>query len=893
MRVLSVEQVATGLDDAFRLLVGGVRGGPARHQTLRATLDWSYELLSEPERVAFRRLAVFPGGFDLEAAERVAVAGGGIAEHEVLDLLTCLVDKSLVSVRRTPASARYRMLSTVRDYGRQQLIAAGEQRATGRAHLEYFCRFAEHWEPRLAGPDQTRALDRLEAEANNLRLALTFAKESGDVRPGMRLIAALWRLCCLRGHYREGREWLDWAATADPSGPPELRAKLWRGSGSLAFLQCDYPTALHRLEEALELYRQLGDRTGVATVLQVLGSVAREQGRYADAESLHGESLALFDSAGDCLGVAQAHGYLGFVSWLQGHWAAAVEHCRRALREFRTLDDAEGIAWSLISLGTVAQYQGDGGMAARLLDDAHDLAVRINYPEGIAWSLHERGLLALQREEPGAEQLLGEALARHRTLGDRWRTASVLLDVAAASLRRGDAGQAAELLGAAGRIRDEIGTVIAPCERPAHDAVVAAATTALGDEAFAVLWNRGREERLDDLLVPRPADNSSAVPEVPRPEAPPPRPRVTEAPPLRIRMLGATTVELGSRTLTAADWAYGKPRELLLLLASSPGQSKARIGAALWPDLAGPRLRNALHTALRDLRRALGDPGWVVYSDGIYTLDRLREHWSDVEAFDGCLADARRAQCPEDALTSLQGAIALYRGDFVPELDGAAWVTQRRAELRRAFSTALAGAGQLLAGAGRCAEAVEVYRTAAAHAPLSEAPHRELITCLARSGEPGLAVQVYRDLARRLREELGVSPAAETTALVQRIAGGCAAGVAGVRGEVPGSASPAAPVPTPRSVERIRDGVREPQRSTRLGSLSPREREVLREMAQGRTNAAIAGALVITQKAVEKHINSIFAKLGVSFDDELHPRVGAVLSFLADTGATPGSPLEP
>jgi predicted ATPase len=194
MRVLTVDQIVAGLDDACRLLVGGARTGPARHQTLRATLDWGHDLLTEPERVLFRRLAVFAGSFDLAAVERVAI-GGPIGPADMLDVLTHLVDRSLVSVRWSGPSARYRMLATVREYGRERMVAAEEATSVRRAHLEYYCELAEWVEPLLSGPHQVRELDRLEADGNNLRIALAFARDHGETRLGQRLGASLWRLC--------------------------------------------------------------------------------------------------------------------------------------------------------------------------------------------------------------------------------------------------------------------------------------------------------------------------------------------------------------------------------------------------------------------------------------------------------------------------------------------------------------------------------------------------------------------------------------------------------------------------------------------------------------------------------------------------------------------------
>ena len=774
MRVMSVAQIDAGLGDVFHLLVGGARTAPARQQTLRATLDWSHRLLTEHEEALFRRLAIFPGAFDLVAAESVA-AQPPLAKDDILDLLTRLVDRSLVHVRRTGDHVRYRLLATVRPYAREKLSAAGELAMTSRAHLRYFADLVTSTEPKLEGRDQSRELDRLEIEGNNLRVALSYGRDAGELADGMRLAAFLWRLCYLRGHYREGREWLDWAATVDPHGPADIRAKALHGGGALAFLECDYSAAVRRLEGSLELYRELGDPIGSAMALQALGSVSREQGRYARAVELHTEALELFEGAGRHLGVAQARGYLGFAAWLQGDWLEARTLCEQALAEFQALGDSEGIAWSLISLGTVAQYEGRLEDATTMLSEAHRISDLAQYPEGIAWAVHEQGLVAMRRGDPQAEALLLDSLRRHRQLGDRWRTASVLEDLAASVSHLGRAEQAAALLGAADAIRTQIGTELAPCERSDHERVEARVRSWLGGDGLAANWNRGRETLLDDLLA---AQQSTAVHHsTTQPQDVEHRTGEADheagdvAACLTVRALGLGTAHLDERLLEAADWGYAKPRELLFLLVGAPPQTKEQIGSALWPALSGRQLRNAFHTALRDLRRALGDPGWVLFSAGRYSLNTTRPHVFDVETFETALADARRARPAAAAMPHLQRAIAAYQGDFVPDLADAEWTQARRDGLRRGFGSALVATGRLLAAEGRYREAAGVFRRAVAHEPLDETSHRQLMSALIRAGEVGQAASVYHQLTERLRVELGVAPAAETTALYRQLIG--------------------------------------------------------------------------------------------------------------------------
>ena len=803
MRILSAGQLAGRLNDIFTVLVGGARTAPRRHQALRATLDWSHDLLAEDERTVFRRLAVFSGGFTLTAAEQVA-AGSDIHPQRMLELLTQLADKSLLRVDHANGAARYHLLATVRDYALERLAAAAEDQAARQAHLRCFVDLVEHIEPRIDrggeghGPGSLeRGLDRLDAETPNLRAALEFARDCGDALAALRIAVPLGRYAYLRGHYREVREWMDSAVAAGPHASAALRAKALLGSGRLALLQCDYVPAVRRLETALRLYRELDDAQGIASVLQVLGSVAREQGRYARAMELHAESLAIAHATGDWRAAATAHDSLGFASWLQRDFDRATAECTTALGMFRELGHVVGIASSLLNLGAVARYQGALDRAAALLAESRSLSEGIGFREGIAWSLEQLGLLAADRGDPGAARLLRHSLEVHRELRDRWRTCSVLEDLAALALAHGNPGQAVRLLASAETMRGAIGTVIAPCEHTQHAGTVAAARAALGDDAFAAAWQQGLLTPIDDLETELPTASTAAAP-MPAVQAaaatagaaPPARPvphrrgsrpdsdkgaagtrpaRPPAGGELRIRALGAATVHRADVLVPAADWGYAKPRELLFLLATSPPMTREQLGAALWPDLARQQLGNALHTALRGLRRALGDPGWVLYADGRYVFNSSRQHDCDVKTFEQALAAARRARPPAAALPDLQRAVAAYGGDFLAGMAAGEWALTRRDELRRSFESALLATGRLHATAGRYQPAAAAFRRAAAHEPLNENAHRELMDCWARLGETARAVRHYEELAALLQDQVGVPPAAETTALYRRL----------------------------------------------------------------------------------------------------------------------------
>ncbi|HUN33280.1 MAG TPA: BTAD domain-containing putative transcriptional regulator [Trebonia sp.] len=773
VRVLSVRQLAERLTDVLSVLTGGARSVPARHQTLRATLDWSHDLLTTAERAVFRRLAVFAGGFTLAAAERVT-ADADIPAWSVLDLMTKLADKSLLRAD----GERYQFLAVIREYAHEQLVAAGEAEQVGSAHLDYFTSRAEELGAlveRATEGEIEKVLDQLDADKPNFRAALEFAREASDQEAALRIAGALGRYAYLRGHYGEVRQWLDDAVelgTADPlvPAPAALRASALLGGGRLAHLQCDYEPAVARLRAALALYRELGDRAGTAAALQSLGNVAREQGNYEHSSELHRQSLELARGGGDKRAEARARELFGFTAWLQGDLEQAGTECRAALAIFRDLSDAGGIAGSLMDLGVIARYAGDFAVARALLDDSLTLAESIGFREVIAWCLEQQALLALdQADQPPEDlaRLLRRSYVIHSELRDRWRMTSVLEGLAAVCAGLGSdssAARAARLLGAAQALRDTVGTAIAPVELFRHEATVAGARRVLGAAEFDVAFQRG--------LLAAHLDSDVHADIGPSAEPGAAAPTAAQAGGLRVRALGAAVAELAGTEVTAADWGYAKPRELMFLLVTSPPLSREQIGAALWPELSRQQLGNALHTALRELRRALGSPHWVVYGGGRYTFNRELSFACDVDEFESALSAAGQASPAAAALPMLQRALAAYGGDFLAGLACGEWGLARREELRRRFESALLAVARLHGAAGRHQAAASAFRRVIEHEPLNETAHRGLMTCWDALGETARAVRHYAELTALLRDRVGVDPAAETAALYARLVGG-------------------------------------------------------------------------------------------------------------------------
>ncbi len=305
VKVLSPEQIVSRLDDRFRLLSGGSRTALPRQQTLRALIDWSYDLLPSPEQTLLRRLSVFAGGWTLDAAESVC-AGGEAAERDVLDLLAHLVAKSLV-VAEPPedGQVRYRLLENLRQYAEERLAETDEAESLSRHHRDWFLQFAEDAEPNLFGPQHAPWLNRLEREHDNFRKALRGCQERpADAATFLRLAGALSHFWSVRSYLSEGRGWLETALADAPDAPPAIRAKAMNGAGVLAWSCGDFTQAATFHETDLELRREMQDGRGIARALANLGILASEKADFARARHLFEESLAVYREVGDQENVA-------------------------------------------------------------------------------------------------------------------------------------------------------------------------------------------------------------------------------------------------------------------------------------------------------------------------------------------------------------------------------------------------------------------------------------------------------------------------------------------------------------------------------------------------------------------------------------------------------------
>jgi len=474
-----------------------------RHQTLRATVDWSYDLLSEPERLLFNRLAVFAGGFTLEAAEAVGT-GERVEADDVLDLLSRLVDKSLVTAEEgTDDSVRYRLLETLRQYGRERLIASGETEETQRRHAAYFLALAEEAEPKLTGPEQVVWLDRLETEHDNLRAALRWVRASGEAETGLRLGGALWWFWYVRGYYLEGRERLaELLALPGAAGRTAARAKVLNGAGVMAWAQGDYAPARTLHEESLAIRRELGDRRDIARSLNNLGILSYRQGDYTAARSFYEESLAILRELGDKRNIAASLNNLGQVAHDQGDYAVARSLYEESLALFRELGDKRGIAYSLNNLGDAVLGQGDYAAAKSLYAESLVIQRELGDKSGIAEELGHLGEVALgQGDHAAARSLCGESLAMRMELGDRRGIAKSLEGFVGLAAAQTQPERALLLAGAAAALRETIGAPLSPAERPRLERHLETAHQALDEEASAKAFAAGRAMTLEQAIA--------------------------------------------------------------------------------------------------------------------------------------------------------------------------------------------------------------------------------------------------------------------------------------------------------------------------------------------------------------------------------------------------------
>ena len=491
IKLLTPEALLARLSHRMDVLTAGARDLPMRQQTLRNTIQWSYDLLDEDARRAFRQLSLFVGSFSLEAAEAIGV---------MLDAVSALQDWSLV--RRADVAAnepRFLMLETLREFAHEQLGQHGEGDAVERAHAAHFLALAEQAEPHLTGGEQSRWLARLEADLPNFRAALHSVIARGDAETALRLSSALWRFWLLHGHLIEGVRWLEAAlAVRGDTIAASLfaRARALNAAGYLASNLGNYEQAEALCGEAERLARKLGNERIRATATQVVASSLTWRGQYARAIAIYDEAIGILRALDDQPNLAFTLLFKGNAHWFAGDYQSPTPLFAEAMAIFKALDMQSGIGFVLYEMGFVSSIRGEASTARRCYGEAYEILHAIGDRRGLIRAYLGLARVALDEGDAvPARAHSDEALALAMELGERWSIAAALDFQAAVLTTQGQpemARAAAQLCGAAEALRERIGAPQPVPLREWQTRDLAAARTRLGEGAFAAAWAAGR-----------------------------------------------------------------------------------------------------------------------------------------------------------------------------------------------------------------------------------------------------------------------------------------------------------------------------------------------------------------------------------------------------------------
>jgi ATP/maltotriose-dependent transcriptional regulator MalT len=453
------------------------------------------------------------GGFQLAAAE--AVCGADAPSSDVLEGVSSLIDKSLLLQRDLPNHAeslepRFTTLETIREYAEERLIQSGEEASSRQRHMEYYLGLAEaivpHDPHEFAASFLTPKFERLELEHENLRAALKWSIDHGDAEHALRLGVALHWFWFMQGHVTEGRRWLEagLALTDSHAGSQPTRfthAHALRCAGWLANEQADPVHTQAYYEASLVLFREIGNKSGIADVLFDLAFRATFTGDFARAETLYGESLALFRDINEQSAVATLTGFMGYLALVRGDFARAAPLLTERLTCNQEQGDIAGVAWALGYLGDLARYTGDLARAADLCEQSLTLRREIGEISGLGVALNSMGRVAIEQgDRVRAVALLRESLLLREERGDKRGVAECLEGLGEAVVMQGQAELAAKLYGAAFALRTLAVTPVLPADQPAYERTLVFAQSSLGEPAFRAAWKRGQTMSLEEVM---------------------------------------------------------------------------------------------------------------------------------------------------------------------------------------------------------------------------------------------------------------------------------------------------------------------------------------------------------------------------------------------------------
>ena len=500
-RVLSPIAILDRLENRLQLLTGGALDLPERQQTLRNTIDWSHDLLTEAEQNLFRRFSVFIGGCTLDGAEAVCNTNLDLG-IDLLEGLSSLVDKNLVQrVEQPHDEPRFTMLQTIREYARERLAASGEEIATRRAHAAYCLVLAEEGNPELPAQGRDVWLTRCELEIDNFRSALDWLFEIRDLEWGLRLCIALFRFWDMREHLTEGRTRLEAVLTLAGDQYSKQRAKLYIFLGALSTAQGDFRAAGSFLDQSLRLYEQLEDASGIAASLNALGVSARDRGDYDSAQVNFERSLAYWRALSDDLSTARCLHNLANVAKIRGDYSRGQSALREASCIFEKVGDRSGAAWSINQQGDISREQGDTSAALELYQHALEIFRQAGDRWGAARSQTDLGYLyCAQGNFEAAHASYLEALQLFAGLGHRRGIARTLEGIGCLAAGRGHSERALRLAAAAAHLRRQIGASLTPAEQSKLDERLFSAWHSLPGPKGRQAWAEGSAMSLERAI---------------------------------------------------------------------------------------------------------------------------------------------------------------------------------------------------------------------------------------------------------------------------------------------------------------------------------------------------------------------------------------------------------
>lgn len=774
--VLGIDALLTRLDDALSLLARGKRTALPRHRTLRAVLDWSYELLTDEERALLRRLSVFRGSFTLEDVEAVCAPSPGEGEPyvEVLPALGRLVELSLMEVREEDGEASYRLLETVRQYGSALLRATPHEREVRARHAHWVADVAERVEPATFGPERGRIVAHMRRSVEEIRSALHWATApDGDPIVAIRIAGALGWFWISAHPWGEARTLLQATLdAADAQGIPDAERPL------------DDRVALGRM-----MYPMLGLSYFAGDTDRMLAIGARELPLWDSVDATPGLSDAQRLTA--ARGRTLCYQLTGLAHALRGDPQRSLAMMDRCIDTAKRSGDRWLLAVMTMRRALVHHVLGD--LASAQAD--YDAAVTPLRAMGEHWflslALEGMAINALARGEVAAAGAYArESVTVLRPEPDAWfvsRSLDAIAVVLLAQVAAGDAGPdervvvAARLMGAADGLRRRCGAGIIGPDVQRHAITLERLRERLGERAFGEAFSAGQQLTLADVFALM--DDDPIVAALATPPVGTDATSSGTAPNdgtrrLEISVLGALSITDAGVPMSPESMPAGQVLELLLYLLLHRGSTKDEVGLALWPDSSAAQVRNVFHVTLHHLRRALGNTKWITFDRNLYRVDRAPEPGRTLEVdVDVVLAASARlramarervAPTPEQLVESRR-ALDRHRGPLGQGFAKGDWIIAHQDRVQAAWAEGMDALAQLAYRAGRYDDAASALEGLLAREPLRESAHRLYLETLAARGEPARALAHYEALAVQLQREVGARPAKETREIAERL----------------------------------------------------------------------------------------------------------------------------